>query len=117
MNVGGAGAIERFFGDLPLGAPVDHAEAARWIADDDIVGNRESRESATVPGRPRLSPLHLLPLAMEGHVLAAEEHSPFIGCGDPGHDFDQGRFAGAVFAEYGMNVRRIEWQYRLPSVR
>ena len=41
MDVGRAGSLERFLGETPLRASVDHSEAARRIGDGDVVGDRE----------------------------------------------------------------------------
>ncbi len=40
----------------------------------------------------------------EGDLAAVERHAAFVGRDDAGHDLDQGRFAGAVFAEDGVDA-------------
>ena len=104
MNVARTGARKRFLGYLPLRSPVDHAETLRRIGDDDIVGDAEFGDErqfledagdAGLVGGGRRSEIHL---------LAFHRHAALVGRDDAGHDLDQRRLAGAVFAEDGMDA-------------
>ncbi len=110
MDVLGAGPRQRRFGHAALGTAVDQAEAARRIADGDVVGHRqigdqrqllEDAGDARRLGRCR---------RWERDRLAVEQHPAFIGHDDAGHDLDQGRLAGAVLAQHGMDPAGLDHQ-------
>ena len=104
MDVVGAGARERFLGNAALRAPVDQPEAARRIADRDVVGDRQVRdqrqllEDAGDAGGLRVGGRR------ERDRRAVEQHAALVGRDDAGHDLDQRRLAGAVLAEHRVDA-------------
>ena len=86
MDVRGAGAGQRLFGDAPLGAPVDESEPSRRIADRDIVGDRQVRnerqlledadDAGAIGGGGRV----------EGDLAAVEHDASFVRLHDAGQD-------------------------------
>ena len=108
MDVVGAGARERLLGHAALRAAVDQAEAARRVADRDVVGDRqvgdqrqllEDAGDAGRVGRRR---------RRERDRLAVEQHPALVGRDDAGHDLDQRRFAGAVLAEHRVDAAGLD---------
>ena len=94
-------------------AAVDHAEALRRIADDDVVGDREvgdqrqfleDADDSGVVGLGRLG---------EADLAAFERHAAFVRRNHAGHDLDERRLAGAVFAEHGMDAPAMDGQLGL----
>ena len=110
MDVVGAGARQRLLGHSPLRAPVDQPEAARRIADRDVVGDRQVRDqrqlledagdAGGIGGRRR----------GERDRRAIEQHPAFVGRDDARHDLDQRRLAGAVLAEHRVDAAGFDRQ-------
>ena len=109
MDVLGAGARQRCLGHAALRAPVDQAEAARRVADRDVVGDREVGdqrqllEDADDAGR--VAPP---PATAKATGWPSSSMRPASGCDDAGHDLDQRRLAGAVLAEHGMDAAGLD---------
>ena len=110
MDVGRSGTRQRLLGDGALLLAVDHAEALRRVADDDIVGDRKVRDErqfledandAGIVGSRRRS---------EGYLLAVEYHLALVRLDDARHDLDERRFAGAVLAEDAVDLPGIDGQ-------
>ncbi len=87
-------------------APVDQAEAARRVGDQDVVGHRQVRdqrqflEHADDAGRIGGGGVG------EAHRRAVERHGAGVGLHDAGHALDQARLAGAVLAQHGVDAPR-----------
>jgi hypothetical protein len=99
-----AGPRQRGFGDPTLRAAIDQAAPARRVGDADVVGDaevghqRQLLEDARDAGSDRF-------LRVQEAALAAFEHdAALVGLHHAGHDLDQGRLAGAVLAEQGVDV-------------
>ena len=110
MNVGRAGALERFLSEASLRAPVDQPEAARRIGDCDVIGDRkvgnerkllEDADNAGAIGGGR---------RIEGDFGSVEENAAGIGRDYAGQDLDQRRFARA--AGFGGKM----WLYSRPII-
>ena len=108
MDVVGAGARQRFLGHAALRAAVDQPEAARRIADRDVVGDREVGDQRQLledagdagrMGRGR---------RCKRDRLAVEQHAALVGRDDARHDLDQRRLAGAVLAEDRVNAAGLD---------
>ena len=106
MNVGRAGALERFLSEASLRAPVDQPEAARRIGDCDVVGDRkvgnerkllEDADNAGAVGRGG---------RIEGDFRPVEHDASGVRRYDARQDLDQRRLARAVLAENGVNATR-----------
>jgi hypothetical protein len=113
MNVGGAGPGERLLGDPPLRAPIDHSEAARRIADADVVGDRKignerqllkDADDARAVGRAG---------RVESDLRAIQDDAAGVRLDDPGQNLDQRRLARAVFAENGVDAAGADGQIRI----
>ena len=89
--------------------PADHL-AAVLMADEDVLGDVEvGKEQRLLIDRGDAEALALGGVA-DGHRLAGEQDFAAIGLVDAGHDLDQGRLAGAVFAEQRVDFAGIERQ-------
>jgi hypothetical protein len=110
MDVLGAGTRQRILGHAALRPAVDQPEATRRVADCDVVGHRkigdqrqllEDAGDAGRVGRGR---------RCERDWLPVEQHAALVGRDDAGHDLDQGRLAGTVLPQHGMDAAGLDYQ-------
>ena len=106
MDVRRAGALERFLGEAPLRASVDHSEAPRRIGDRNVVGDRkvgnerqlleDAHDPGAIGGGGRV----------ETDLGPVEDDASGIRRHHARQDLDERRLAGAVLAENGVNAPR-----------
>ena len=113
VNVGRAGARERFLCEAALGAPVDEPEPDRRTADGDVVGDRQVGnerqllEDADDAGAVRGGG------GVEGDVRPVKHDAAGVGPDDARQDLDQRRLAGAVLPQDGVDASRHDGQARI----
>ncbi len=108
MDVIGSGTRERLLGDAALRPAIDQAEAARRVADRDIVGDGEVGDEGQLlkdagdaggVGRRR---------RRERDRRAIEQHPALVGRHHARHDLDKRRLAGAVLAQYRVDAASLD---------
>ena len=113
MDVACSGTRERLLGDAALRAAVDQTEAARRVADRDIVGDGEVGDERQLlkdagdaggVGRGR---------RRERDQRAIEQHPALVGRHHARHDLDQRRLAGAVLAQHRVDAAGPDREVRI----
>ena len=98
---------------LALAAPINQPIAPGRIGDDDIVGDREIGDQRQFLKDAGYSRRIGLRRRGETDLLAPEVHRPFVRLDDAGDDLDEGRLAGAVLAQYGVNSAGLDHEIGL----